>query len=113
MSFEGASDPLSLWLSSLKAFYGAVDWDEWWIQAIVSFHVVVFMLIVLTRKSQSVQIALTVSLCALGLCLQPLNSMGAQHWREFSRQNYFDANGVFIGSVVGLPCIVNLLILLV
>lgn len=106
-------DSFRLWWRSTVAFYEAVDWSEWWIQSIVAFHVATFVLILLTQGRQRVHIALVGLLCVAGLSLQWVNELGAQHWRSFASQPYFDKNGLFLGTMVGMPILVNLLFLLV
>lgn len=42
-----------------------------------------------------------------------LNAMGASRWREFSTQNYFDKNGIFMGIMVCAPLLLVCLLMLV
>ena len=42
-----------------------------------------------------------------------LNAMGASRWREFSTQNYFDKNGIFMGITVCAPLLMVCLFMLV
>ena len=46
-------------------------------------------------------------------CLEPLNTLGRRHWRSFAGQNYFDANGIFVGVTVAAPLLLAMLIALV
>ena len=32
-----------------------------------------------------------------------LNTYGAEHWREFATQNYFDRNGTFFSFMISAP----------
>lgn len=41
-----------------------------------------------------------------------LNGIGASRWKEFSTQNYFDQNGVFIGIMVCAPLLLVCLLVL-
>jgi hypothetical protein len=42
-----------------------------------------------------------------------LNSLGSKHWDLFSRQDYFDARGVFFSAMVSGPLVLLMLIVLV
>lgn len=42
-----------------------------------------------------------------------LNTIGARRWREFSTQNYFDRNGIFMGIMVCAPLLIVCLCMLV
>lgn len=41
-----------------------------------------------------------------------LNRIAAQYWKAFSRQNYFQENGVFISAVVSAPLLLTMFIIL-
>lgn len=36
-----------------------------------------------------------------------LNEMAAKNWKEFSQEQYFDSNGLFISVVFNAPLILN------
>ncbi len=38
--------------------------------------------------------------------------MAAKHWKSFASQNYFDPNGVFVGTLFGAPLIFLALVIL-
>ena len=42
-----------------------------------------------------------------------LNSLAARHWRQFSGQNYFDPNGVFLSAVLSAPLVFTMFVILV
>jgi hypothetical protein len=44
---------------------------------------------------------------------ETLNSLGAEHWRSFSKQPYFDGNGIFYSAVVSAPLMIIMFIILV
>jgi hypothetical protein len=48
----------------------------------------------------------------LVMSLQWINSFAAKNWKLFSTQNYFDANGIFIGTIFGIPLILMALFIL-
>jgi hypothetical protein len=44
---------------------------------------------------------------------ETLNGLGAEHWRSFSKQPYFDSNGIFYSAVVSAPLMIVMFIILV
>ena len=49
------------------------------------------------------------------MCLlsQTLNTYGAENWAVFSRINYFDRNGLFVGIMWAAPLLANLVLVVV
>jgi transmembrane protein 18 len=41
-----------------------------------------------------------------------LNELGARNWQRFSKQQYFDSNGLFISVVFSSPILLNCIFLL-
>jgi hypothetical protein len=39
--------------------------------------------------------------------------LGAEHWRSFAKQPYFDQNGIFFGAVVAAPLLLLMFCILV
>lgn len=104
--------PSSLW-EHVEALAHAVDWSEPWIRAIGAVHLCLAAVAVLGRRSWGAQAGV------LGVCMATvwsapwLNAAGAQRWREFAGQDYFDEQGLFVSAVVCLPmCLVSLFVLL-
>lgn len=44
---------------------------------------------------------------------ESLNELAARHWSSFSRQQYFDSQGLFISVVFSVPLLLNCMILVV
>lgn len=42
-----------------------------------------------------------------------INEVAAHNWQTFSRQQYFDSNGLFISTVFCIPLLLNCMILIV
>lgn len=42
-----------------------------------------------------------------------INELAAIHWRSFSRQQYFDSNGLFISTVFSIPILLNCMLMIV
>jgi hypothetical protein len=100
-------------LEHWQAFSTAVDWSETWIRGLVAFHLVLFALVILTRKKETAQTVLFSIVCLLTFMSERLNTYCAANWMQFSKQNYFDQHGVFAGIMYSGPLLVCGLILLV
>jgi hypothetical protein len=100
-------------LEHWQAFSSAVDWSESWIRSLVAFHLVMFALVILTRKNETAQTVLFSVVCLLTFMSERLNMYCAANWMQFSKQNYFDQHGVFAGIMYSGPLLVCGLILLV
>jgi len=88
----------------LMGFLHAVDWkNETWLQVILAGHVLLWIVVVLTRKWAIFQGVIFVTLCALVYCAEWINTYCREHWSEFSTQNYFDPSGFFAGIVFAGP----------
>jgi hypothetical protein len=100
-------------LEHLGAFASAVDWSETWIRCLVVFHLFCALVALFLRKNVDVQTALFFILCVLIYFSENLNSYCRVHWREFSKQDYFDKAGVFAGIMYSGPLLLVLFIQLV
>lgn len=96
-----------------QAFYAAVNWTETWIRALLTFHIVIFSIVVLARKSETAQTLLFFLVCGLIFLSEYLNSYCSIHWQEFATQNYFDNHGVFAATVYSGPLLIIALFQLV
>lgn len=44
---------------------------------------------------------------------ESINEYAALNWRTFSKQQYFDDNGLFISTVFSIPILLNCMLLIV
>jgi len=44
---------------------------------------------------------------------ESINEYAAQNWKTFSKQQYFDDNGLFISTVFSIPILLNCMLLIV
>lgn len=44
---------------------------------------------------------------------ESINEYAAQNWKTFSKQQYFDGNGLFISTVFSIPILLNCMLLIV
>ena len=101
MKFEEPS-----FYSNAMGFYHAVDWKEPWIRAILCFHAILLVVVIVTRKYSTFQFGLIVAICTLIYFAESFNSYGAKNWQAFSTQNYFDKNGVFASVIFSSPLLI-------
>jgi len=87
----------------MQAFTAAIDWSERWIQGILTFHCVLFLVAMVWRKNIDVQMVILGIIVLLVFGSERLNTMGNAHWRSFATQNYFDEHGTFAGAVFCAP----------
>jgi len=89
-----------------EAFFGffrAVNWTEPFILSLITLHVTMALLAVLTRRQTTVQTVLWLLLLLAAWMARWLNDLGSQFWREFATQNYFDTQGFFVSVMYTLP----------
>ena len=100
----------STFVEHVRAFSAAVDWSEPWIRCLVSFHLLCLVLAIGFRKNVDAQSILFLVICGLVYFAETFNGYCHQHWRSFSRQDYFDRAGVFAGVMFSGPLLTVLLI---
>jgi len=84
-------------------FYHAVNWRQTWLQGVLAGHILLLMLIVMTRKHFSAQAVLFAVICCAVFGAERLNSALQRNWQSFADQDYFDAHGVFISAIFSAP----------
>ena len=98
---------------AFTGFFHAINWQEPFIVALVTWHVLVLLGALGTSRFIIPHAVLFVVLCLLVLCAQPLNALGAAQWQDIATQNYFDDGGVFVSLTFSLPTMVVLMGMLV
>lgn len=112
--FGGPVKPIKVnELTGLIEYLKAIDWTEPWFSALAIFHVTCAILTVTTRKAGVIQSIYFAALMLLVLCAEYINEWAAKNWSLFSRQQYFDSNGLFISVVFSVPLLINCLVIVV
>ena len=93
-------------------FYHAIDWSERWLLGLGAFHLLVWLVVIATRKSHDAQMVLLLVILLLVYCAEYANSYAGQHWQSFARQNYFDKRGVFVSVMYSAPLLAAALLVL-
>ena len=91
-----------------QGFYHAVDWREPFFTYLLGFHVTVALLAVATRRSFGAQVSLMLFIAIAVLSAERVNAVLRQHFRSFTKQNYFDKHGVFMSVVFSVPLLIVL-----
>ena len=93
-------------VDDVMGFYHAIDWSERWLLALLFFHLCVWLVVVGTRRHNTVQMVLLVALLAVVRSAEWINGVAGRHWELCASQQYFDKHGVFVSVMLS----VNLLL---
>ena len=93
-------------VDDVLGFYHAIDWSERWLLALLLFPLCVWLVVVGTRRHNTVQMVLLVALLAVVRSAEWINGVAGRHWELFASQQYFDKHGVFVSVMLS----VNLLL---
>ncbi|KAG8445587.1 hypothetical protein GDO86_010384 [Hymenochirus boettgeri] len=90
-----------------------IDWTEPWLIGLLIFHVLCFVVTCFSFKCYKIQIGLFLLMVALVGCAEYINEAAAMNWRTFSKEQYFDSNGMFISFVFSGPLLFNTIIIVI
>lgn len=100
-------------ISGLWNFLASIDWSEPWFTGLGMFHILCALLTILSRKTGLFQAVYFGILMLLVLLAEQINTWAAANWKLFTKQQYFDSNGLFISVVFSVPLLINCLIIVV
>lgn len=93
--------------SFVETIYNFIDAIEWekdkWILYVFGFWLLYSGLLFLTRQRQNIHAVFFVVHLSGVLLAERLNNYLSSKWEQFSSQNYFDSQGVFISVVWSGP----------
>ncbi|XP_027347629.1 transmembrane protein 18 [Abrus precatorius] len=98
---------------NFMGFFHAIDWKEPWLIGLLTFHVVLLLVAIFSRKNTNFQMFLFL-LTLVGVYLaESLNRYMGKNWKSFSGQNYFDPSGLFMSVLWSGPLLVIAIIILI
>jgi transmembrane protein 18 len=98
-------------IDGIWPFLQSIDWRDPWLAALLTFHVAITMTALMTRNHANFQIILFLVLLLLVYFSESINEVAATNWMAFSRQQYFDSQGLFISVVFSVPILINCMIM--
>ncbi|KAM9315670.1 transmembrane protein 18 [Gastrophryne carolinensis] len=90
-----------------------IDWTEPFVIGLLVFHVLCFIVTLISFRYYKFQIAHFLLMVALVSCAEYINEFAALNWRNYSKQQYFDSSGMFISLFFSAPLLVNTIIIVV
>jgi hypothetical protein len=93
-----------------EAFVAAINWKETFIRCIIISHIILFILMILTRKNVDIQCMLFLSICFFIYISEYINTWCHNHWQLFATQDYFDKQGVFSSMMFSGPLLAMLFV---
>ncbi|PIA32770.1 hypothetical protein AQUCO_04300007v1 [Aquilegia coerulea] len=100
-------------VDNFKGFFHAINWKEPWLIGLISFHVSLLLIIVISRKNVNFQMLLFLMALAGVYFAEKMNTVLHSNWESFAGQNYFDAHGVFVSVLWSGPLLcMSILILM-
>ncbi|KAK9687071.1 Transmembrane protein 18 [Popillia japonica] len=98
-------------VDQLLTFLGGIDWKDPWLIGLLMFHITITSMALLTRNYGNLQALLFFFLILLVYFSESINELASANWRIFSRQQYFDSNGLFISVVFSIPILLNCMLM--
>ncbi|XP_018429657.1 PREDICTED: transmembrane protein 18 [Nanorana parkeri] len=90
-----------------------IDWTEPFVIGLLVFHVVCFIVTIISFRFYKFQIAHFLLMVALVSSSEYINVYAALNWKSYSKQQYFDSSGMFISLFFSAPLLFNTIIIVV
>ena len=100
-------------MDQIMGFINVITWKQPFIIGIFVFHIIFFILMIVTRHNWKCQCVVFITSYLLVYNASRINTWCFHHWESFSDQNYFDPSGLFIGVIFCIPIFVIAFIALV
>ncbi|XP_019769037.2 transmembrane protein 18 [Dendroctonus ponderosae] len=98
-------------LEGFIAYLSNIEWRDPWLIGLFTFHLSICMMAILTRNYGNFQALLFFFLLLLVYFSENINNLASTNWKIFSRQQYFDSNGLFISIVFSMPILINCMLM--
>ncbi|XP_030560088.1 transmembrane protein 18 [Drosophila novamexicana] len=99
-------------ITGVWSFLLSIDWKDPWLIGLILLHVLTTSTALLTRNNTNFQVFLFLVLLSVVYFSESINEYAAQNWKTFSKQQYFDGNGLFISTVFSIPILLNCMLLI-
>ncbi|KAJ8643019.1 hypothetical protein MRB53_004767 [Persea americana] len=100
-------------LDNLIGFFHAIDWKEPWLIGLISFHVLLLLTVVMTRRNLNFQMCLFLMALTGVYLAERINTVLANNWKNFAGQNYFDPHGIFLSVLWSGPLLLISIMILI
>ncbi|OEL17874.1 hypothetical protein BAE44_0021106 [Dichanthelium oligosanthes] len=100
-------------VDSFVGFFHAVDWKEPWLISVLSFHAILLLVTIISRRYVNFQLILSALTFSGVFLAERINTFLGQNWKSFSSQNYFDPQGLFISVIWSGPLLLITILILV
>jgi len=100
-------------IDGLWKYFASLDWREHWIQGLAAFHLVTSAVIFLTRGRLTLQAVIFCVLLATISATERANQWLAANYKLYSKQQYFDSQGMFISLAFSAPVLLNCVAVLI
>ncbi|XP_011189926.1 transmembrane protein 18 [Zeugodacus cucurbitae] len=94
------------------SYLASIDWNDPWLIGLIALHILTTVTTLMTRNSTNFQIFLFLILLSAAYCSESINEFAAARWKSFSKQQYFDSNGLFISTVFSIPILLNCMLII-
>ncbi|EFA03470.1 transmembrane protein 18 [Tribolium castaneum] len=98
-------------IDGFLSFIWSIDWRDPWLLGLFTFHITIFIMAIFTRNYGNFQALLFFCLLLLVYFSESINKLASSNWKIFSRQQYFDSNGLFISVVFSMPILLNCMLM--
>lgn len=90
----------------------SIDWRDPWLIGLIILHILTTTTTLMTRNNTNFQIFFFLILLSAVYFSEFINEYASLHWHSFSRQQYFDSNGLFISTVFSIPILLNCMLMI-
>ncbi|XP_076069902.1 transmembrane protein 18 isoform X2 [Oratosquilla oratoria] len=100
-------------ITDLWSYLQTIDWSEGWLIGLVVFHILLTIFNIITRNHHAIQAVMFFILLLSVRSSELINEYAAANWKQFSRQQYFDSQGLFISVVFSMPVLFNCMMMVI
>ncbi|KAI8915564.1 transmembrane protein 18-domain-containing protein [Gorgonomyces haynaldii] len=99
--YDHIQDGFTHLITDLEQFYYAIDWDSQYVFLALGIYCFCFLTVLWLDIDTVGWFILVLGMSLFGL--ERMNEILHQNYHLFSKTNYFDKHGLFVGVLVGIP----------